>query len=72
VMTEHLSTLGMLLSTLCFARFARTGRIGDALAFSAIAAVAILTHANAWALGLVPGITVALTNRWDMHMSVES
>jgi hypothetical protein len=66
VMTEHLSTLGMLVSTLCFARFARTGRIGDGLAFGAIAAVAILTHANAWALGLVPGITVALTNRWDL------
>jgi asparagine N-glycosylation enzyme membrane subunit Stt3 len=31
VMTEHLSTLGMLVSTLCFARFARTGRIGDGL-----------------------------------------
>jgi len=33
VMTEHLSTLGMLVSTLSFARFARTGRIGDGLAF---------------------------------------
>ncbi len=66
VMTEHLSTLGMLVSTLFFARFARTGRIGDGLAFGAIAAVAILTHANAWALGLVPGITIALTNRWDL------
>jgi hypothetical protein len=66
VMTEHLSTLGMLVSTLYFARFARTGRIGDGLAFGAIAAVAILTHANAWALGLVPGIMIALTNRWDL------
>jgi hypothetical protein len=66
VMTEHLSTLGMLVSTLCFARFARAGRIGDGLAFGAIAAVAILTHANAWALGFVPGITIALTNRWHL------
>jgi Dolichyl-phosphate-mannose-protein mannosyltransferase len=66
VMTEHLSTLGMLVSTLCFARFARTGRIGDGLAFGTVAAVAILTHANAWALALVPGITIALTNRWDL------
>jgi hypothetical protein len=64
VMTEHLVTLGMLVSTLCFARFARTGRIGDGLAFGAVAAMAILTHGNAWALGLVPGITLALTNRW--------
>jgi hypothetical protein len=66
VMTEHLSTLGMLVSTLCFARFARTGRIGDGLAFGTFAAGAILTHANAWALALVPGITIALTNRWDL------
>jgi hypothetical protein len=66
VMTEHLSTLGMLVSTLSFARFARTRWIGDALAFGAIAAAAILTHANAWALALVPGITIALTNRWDL------
>jgi hypothetical protein len=26
--------------------------------------LAILTHGSAWALGLVPGITLALTNRW--------
>jgi len=64
VMTEHLVTLGMLVSTLCFARFARTGQIGDGLAFGIVTAVAILTHGNAWALGLVPGITLALTNRW--------
>jgi Dolichyl-phosphate-mannose-protein mannosyltransferase len=64
VMTEHLVTLEMLVSTLCFARFATTGRIGDGLAFGAVAAAAILTHGNAWALGLVPGITLALTNRW--------
>ncbi len=64
VMSEHLTTLGMLVSTLCFARFARTGGIVDGLAFGAVAAGAILTHGNAWALGLVPGITLALTNRW--------
>jgi 4-amino-4-deoxy-L-arabinose transferase-like glycosyltransferase len=64
VMTEHVSTLGMLLSTLCFARFARTGQIGDALTFGAVAAATILTHGNGWALGLVPGLAIALTNRW--------
>jgi hypothetical protein len=64
VMTEHLSTLGMLVSALCFARFARTGRTGDSLAFGTVGAVAILTHGNAWALGLVPGLTIVLTNRW--------
>lgn len=64
VMAEHLVTLGMLVSTLCFARFVRTERISDGLAFGSVAAVAILTHGNAWALGLVPAITLALTNRW--------
>src|SRR5262249_37559093 len=66
VMTEHLATLGMLLSTLSFARFARTGRIGDGLLFGTFAAVAILTHGEAWALGVVPGVTLALTNRWHL------
>src|SRR5215471_14966971 len=33
VMSEHVVTLAMLVSTLCFARFARTGRIADGLAF---------------------------------------
>jgi hypothetical protein len=66
VMTEHLSTLAMLVSTLCFARFARTERTGDGLAFGAVATVAIMTHGNAWALALVPGITIAFTNRWHL------
>ena len=66
VMTEHLSTLGILVGTLCFARFARTERAGDGLVFGAVATVAILTHGNAWALALVPGITIALTNRWHL------
>ncbi len=52
------------MSTLSFARFARTGQIGDGLAFGVVAALAILTHGNAWALGLVPGLTIALTKRW--------
>jgi hypothetical protein len=64
VMTEHLVTLAMLVSTLCFARLAKTGQIGDGLAFGTVAAVAILTHGDAWALGLVPGVTLALTYRW--------
>lgn len=64
VIAEHLVTLGMLVSTLCFARFSRTERISDGLAFGIAAAAAILTHGNAWALGLVPGVTIALTNRW--------
>jgi hypothetical protein len=66
VMTEHLVTLAMLVGTLSFARFVRTEQIGDALAFGAIAAAAILTHGNAWALALVPALTLALTNRWHL------
>jgi hypothetical protein len=64
VMSEHPVTLGMLVSTLCFARFARTEQIADGLAFGTVAALTILTHGNAWALSLVPGVTIALTNRW--------
>lgn len=64
VMTEHLVTLAMLVSTLCFARFVRSGGVGDGLAFGTVAAVAILIHGDAWALGLVPGVTLGLTNRW--------
>jgi Dolichyl-phosphate-mannose-protein mannosyltransferase len=64
VMTEHLYTLAMLVSTLCFARFVRTGRAGDSLAFGIVATLAILTSGSAWALGLVPGLTLALINRW--------
>jgi hypothetical protein len=66
VMTEHLTTLGMLLSTLCFARFAKTEKVSDGLVFGTAAAVAILTHGNAWALALVPGVTIALTHRWHL------
>jgi 4-amino-4-deoxy-L-arabinose transferase-like glycosyltransferase len=66
VMTEHAATLGMLVGTLCFARFAKTERIGDGFAFGTISAVAILTHGDAWALGFVPGITLAITNRWHL------
>jgi 4-amino-4-deoxy-L-arabinose transferase-like glycosyltransferase len=47
VMPEHLVTLGILVGTLCFARLARTGRIGDGLAFGIVAAVTIVTHGNA-------------------------
>jgi hypothetical protein len=64
VMSEHLVTLAMLVSTLCFARFTRTGHIGDGVLFGIAAALAILTHGNAWALGFMPAVTVALTNRW--------
>lgn len=64
LMSEHLSTLCMLVSTLLFARFAKTGRLSTGLAFGFLAALAILTHPNAWALGLVPPLTIALTSRW--------
>jgi hypothetical protein len=64
VMTEHLITLGMLISTLCFARFARTGQIRDGMLFGVLSTLAILTRGSGWALGLVPGLTIALAKRW--------
>ena len=64
LMTEDFSALLMLTSALCFARFARTGRIRDGLAFGITAALAILAHPNAWALGLIPPLAIALTSRW--------
>src|SRR5262249_39082861 len=64
LMTENFSALVMLISALCFARLARTGRIRDGLAFGGTAALAILAHPNAWALGLVPPLAIALTSRW--------
>ena len=64
IMLDYPATLAMLVSTLCFARFARTGQIGGGLLFGTAAAAAILTHGRAWALGLVPEVTLALTSRW--------
>jgi 4-amino-4-deoxy-L-arabinose transferase-like glycosyltransferase len=64
VMPEHLVTLAMLVSTLCFASFARTGQTGHGFAFGVVAVLAILTRGSAWALALVPGLTIALTKRW--------
>ncbi len=63
-MSEHLSTLASLVSALSFARLARSGRVVDGLLFGVAATLAILTHPNAWALALLPPLTIALTNRW--------
>lgn len=65
-MTEHLVTLTMLASTLWFARFARTERVGDGFGFGIVAALAILTHGSGWALAVVPGLTIALTRKWHL------
>lgn len=66
LMTEHASTLAMLASALCFARFARSGRSGDGLLFGTVAAAAILTHPNAWALALLPPFAIAFSGRWRL------
>ncbi len=66
VMTEHFVTLLMLASALQFARYTSTGRTYDSLLFGVLAAMAILTHGNAWALALVPGLAILLTRRFDL------
>lgn len=63
-MSEHLSTLASLVSALSFARLARSGRIADGLLFGMAATLAILTHPNAWALAVLPLLTMAFTNCW--------
>lgn len=66
VMSEHLVTLLALASALQFARYVRTVRMADALLFGVLAALAILTRGTAWALALVPPLTILLTRRFDL------
>jgi hypothetical protein len=66
VMTEHLVTLLALASALQFARYTRTVQPADAWLFGILAALAILTRGSAWALALVPGLTILLTRRFDL------
>jgi hypothetical protein len=55
-----------LASALQFARYTRTVQMADALLFGILAALAILTRGSAWALALVPGLTILLTRRFDL------
>lgn len=66
VMTEHVVTLFMLVSTLQFANFAQTARSKDGLLFGVIAALAILNRGSAWALGLVPVGVIVLTRSFGL------
>lgn len=66
VMTEHLVTFFIFLSTLLFARFFYHRTAVNALLFGFIAAAAILTRGSAWALIVVPPVTILLTRDWKM------
>jgi hypothetical protein len=63
VTPELLSALLMLCASLSFARFLRTERIADSLAFGALAALAILTKPNGLALALLPPFAILAANR---------
>lgn len=54
VMIDIFLGLLVLLAALAWARFARTGSLGWAMAFAALAAVAILSKGNAFGLALLP------------------
>ena len=66
VMTEHLVTVLILLSTLQFAKFVRTERSKAVFVFGGVATLAILSRGSAWALGLVPILVISLTRRFDL------
>jgi 4-amino-4-deoxy-L-arabinose transferase-like glycosyltransferase len=66
MMTEHLATLLALLSVLAFARYVRTTTIRDGILFGVLSAAAILTRGSSWALGMVPGLVILLTWRFDL------
>jgi 4-amino-4-deoxy-L-arabinose transferase-like glycosyltransferase len=66
IMTELPVTMLMLASTLLFARVARTGCSKDGLLFGFVAAAAILTRGSAWALAMVPPLTMLLTRRFTL------
>lgn len=66
VMTEHLVTFFIFLSTLLFARFFYHRTAVNALLFGFVAAAAIMTRGSAWALIVVPPVTILLTRDWKM------
>jgi hypothetical protein len=61
VMPEHFVNLLIFLSALQFANFLKTGRTKDSLIFGLICSIAILTRGSAWALGLLPIVSIVLT-----------
>ena len=69
VMAETLITLLALCAMLAWARFFQTGAMRDALGFAAALTLAIMTKGNAWALVLVPGITILAGRRFDLLRS---
>jgi hypothetical protein len=57
-------------AVLCWAHYLDSGRIRFAVAFSAIATLAILTKGNGYAAVLVPPITILLARRFELLKNV--
>lgn len=66
VMLEVPITLWSLLATLCWSRYLKSERPGDAAAFGLFAAMALLTKQTGLALVVVPAISIMLTGRWHL------
>jgi hypothetical protein len=65
VLTEVPLALLLLLASLQFGRFLRTGRTRDAVGFALIACAAILTKGSALCLALLPPFAIGIAGRWD-------
>jgi hypothetical protein len=59
-------TLFSLWAVLCWANYLESGRLKSAIAFSCLAATAILTKGNGFAVLLVPCLTIIFTRRFDL------
>jgi hypothetical protein len=69
VMSEHLASLLMLVSSLQFVRAVGSGRSRDWALFGVIAAAALMTHASCLALAFVPPFFIVLTGRFSLITS---
>lgn len=66
VMLDVFLSVLVLLALLAWAAYARTGRTAWSVAFALCAAAAILTKGNAFGLGLLPVLYVALSGRFAL------
>lgn len=69
VLSETFLCLLSLLATFAFADFLTDGKSRHLAAFGAWSTLALLTKGNGLALGLLPGLAILLTGRWDLFRS---